>query len=148
MNNETRILLQYWDFHGQNVNEAWCLLEWIAWDSFEFEKASCISGYLFHVPCAFYAKSYCAPLWCDMCNSSAHNVSSCPYYAYCTHFDLSLPLTQCMRLEVGERFGLGASFDMSNALCGLETPFEEVHNLVFTPLEGCHDMFMHEDLLA
>ena len=26
---------------------------------------------------------------------------------------------------------------------GLETSFEEVHNLVYTPLEGCCDMFVH-----
>ena len=30
VNNETQILLQYWDFHGQNVDEPWSLLEWIA----------------------------------------------------------------------------------------------------------------------
>ena len=71
MNNKTLILLQYLDFHGKNVDEAWSLLEWIAWDSFEFDKASRICGYSCHDPCAFYAKSYYAPLWCDMCNSSA-----------------------------------------------------------------------------
>ena len=60
VNNETRILLQYWDFHGQNVNEAWSFLEWIAWDSFEFEKASRLYGYSFHNPCAIYARSYYA----------------------------------------------------------------------------------------
>ena len=49
VNSKTRILLQYSDFHGQNVNEAWSLLEWVAWDSFEFEKASCVSGYSFPV---------------------------------------------------------------------------------------------------
>ena len=68
-------------------------------DSFEFEKASCLSGYSFHDPCAF--RSYYAPLWCDLCNSSTHNVSSCPYYACFAYFDSYLPLTQCMRLELG-----------------------------------------------
>ena len=53
MNNETRILLQYWNFHGQNVDEAWILLEWIAWDSFEFEKASFVSIHSFPDPYAF-----------------------------------------------------------------------------------------------
>jgi len=67
-----------------------------------------------------HAKLYYAPFWCDMCNFSVHNVNSCPYYAYCAHSDLSLPLTQSTRLEVGETFGLGASFGMNNALCGLE----------------------------
>jgi len=36
------------------------LLKWIAWDSFEFEKASLISEYSFLDPCAFYARSYYA----------------------------------------------------------------------------------------
>ena len=26
MNNETRIVVQFWDFHGKNVDKAWCLL--------------------------------------------------------------------------------------------------------------------------
>ena len=30
VNNETQILLQFWDFHGKSVDEAWCLLEWVA----------------------------------------------------------------------------------------------------------------------
>ena len=30
VNNETRILLQFWNFHSQNIDEAWNLLEWIA----------------------------------------------------------------------------------------------------------------------
>ena len=34
VNNETQILLQFWDFHGRTVDEAWSLLEWVAWDSF------------------------------------------------------------------------------------------------------------------
>ena len=38
---------------------------------------------------------------------------------------------------MGEPFGLGASFDMNNALCGLEGTFDMEHNLVDTPLEGC-----------
>jgi len=49
-----------------------------------------------------------------------------------------------MGLEVGEPFGLVASFGMDNACCWLETSFDEVHNLVDIPLEGCHDMFVHE----
>ena len=40
----------------------------------------------------FYARSYYAPLWCDLCNTSAHNVSSCLFYACYAHLDLSLPL--------------------------------------------------------
>ena len=53
VNHETRILLQYLDFHGKNIDEAWSLLEWVAWDSFEFDKASHICGYSFPNPCVF-----------------------------------------------------------------------------------------------
>ena len=70
VNNETQILLRYRDFHRKNVDEAWNLLDWVAWDSFEFEKASCVCGCYFPDPCAFYARSYYAPLWCDICNST------------------------------------------------------------------------------
>ena len=35
---------------------------------------------------------------------------------------------------------------MTNALCGLGDIVEEVHNLVYTPLEGCRDLFVHEGL--
>ena len=77
VNNKTRILLQYWTFHIRNVDEAWSLLDWNAWDLFEFERACHIYGYSFHNPCAFYARSYYAPLWCDTCNSSDRNITSC-----------------------------------------------------------------------
>ena len=81
VNSETRILLQYWDFQCKCVDVAWCLLGWIAWESFEFEKASRVFGYSFPDPCAFYVRSYYVRLRCDMCNSSNHNANSCPYYA-------------------------------------------------------------------
>jgi len=45
---------------------------------------------------------------------------------------------------VGESFGLGASFGMTDALCGLGDTVEELHNLVYTPLEGSRDLFLHE----
>jgi len=45
VNNETRTLLGYWDFYSKNVDDAWYLLKWIAWDSFEFGKASVVSRY-------------------------------------------------------------------------------------------------------
>jgi len=94
------------------------LLVWAAWDSFEFDKACHVYRYSFLDPCVFYARSYYAPLWCDLCNTSSHNVSSCPYYACYAHFDSSLPLTQCTGLEVP--FRLDASFGMNNDLCGFE----------------------------
>jgi len=91
VNSKTRILLQYWDFHCKCVDKAWCLLEWIAWDSFEFEKANCVFGYSFPDPCAFYARPYYASLWCDICNSSYHNAKSCPYYACYVQPDFASP---------------------------------------------------------
>ena len=59
-------------------------------------------------------------LFGDMCNSSDHNISSYPYYACYAHPNSSLPLAQCMGLEVGEPFGLVARFVMNNTCCGLE----------------------------
>ena len=47
-----------------------------------------------------------------------------------------------MGLEVDEPLGLVARIGMNNACCELETSFEDVHNLVYTPLEGCRDMFV------
>ena len=99
VNTETRILLQFWDFHGLTVDDVWNLLLWVAWDSFEFEKACSVYSYSFPDPCAFYARSYYAPLWCDMCSTSSHNVSSCPYYLFYAHSDWPLPLAQCTGLE-------------------------------------------------
>jgi len=123
------------------------LLEWLGWDSFEFEKASCLFGYFFPDLCAFYARSYYAPFWCDVCNSSNHNINSCPYYAYYAHPESSLPLVQCTGLEVGECFTLVARFGMNNACCGLEDTFNMEQNLVDTPLEECRDAFVHEESL-
>jgi len=161
VNNKTRILLQYWDFHYKNIGEAWSLLEWIAWDSFEFENASRIYGYSFHDPCVFYARSYYAPLWCVMCSSSDHNITSCPYYAcfYQPDFaspkdntdvvltlpDSSLPLAQCTGFEGGEPFGYATRFSGISAYLESEETFDVVHNLVDTPLEGHRDVFMHEE---
>jgi len=36
--NEIQILSKYWSFHGNSVDEACCLLEWIAWNSFEVQQ--------------------------------------------------------------------------------------------------------------
>jgi len=57
---ETHILLEYKGFHGKSVDEASYLLEWIVWDSFEFEKTSLISRYSSSDPGAFYRRSYYA----------------------------------------------------------------------------------------
>jgi len=68
-------------FSWENVDDACYSLEWIAWDSFEFEKASRISRYSCFDPCAFYSRSYYASFWPDLCKSSDHHINSCPYYA-------------------------------------------------------------------
>jgi len=43
----------------------------------------------------------------------------------------------------GESFGYAANLGMDNALCGLGETLEREHNLVYTPLEGCQDLFVH-----
>jgi len=91
VSSETHILLEYWSFFAKSVDEAWCLLEWIAWDSFEFEKASRVFIYSFSDPCAFYSRPYCAPFWCELCNSSDHDTSSYPYYACYPEPDFASP---------------------------------------------------------
>jgi len=83
VNTETRILLQFWDFHGLTVDDAWNLLLWVAWDSFEFEKACSVYSYSFPDPCAFHARSYYAPLWCDVCSTSSHNVNMSLLFILC-----------------------------------------------------------------
>jgi len=91
VNGKTRTLLEYWDFYGKNVDDACYLLEWVAWDSFECEKASHVFGYSFPDPCAFYSRFYYAPFWCDLCNFSDHSTNSCPYYACYAQPDFALP---------------------------------------------------------
>jgi len=82
MNGETRALLKYWGFLTKSVDEAWYLLKWIGWDSFEFEKASHVSRYLCFDPYEFYARSYYAGFWCNLCNSSDHDINSCLLIMY------------------------------------------------------------------
>jgi len=79
VNSKTHTLLGYWDFYGKNVDDAWYLLKWIAWDSFEFEKASCV------------CKSYYAPFWCDLCNSSDRATNLSFYYACYDQSDFVSP---------------------------------------------------------
>jgi len=45
VNSEFHALSKYWCFHVKSLDEAWYLFEWIAWDSFEFEKGSSVFGY-------------------------------------------------------------------------------------------------------
>ena len=79
-----------------------------------------------------------------MCNTSSHNVSTCPYYVFYAYSDLPLPLAQCTGLEAGESFGYGASFGMTDTFYELEETLVREHDLVNTPLEGCHDSYAHE----
>jgi len=96
------------------------LLKWIAWNSFEFEKAGRVSGYSCFDPCAFSTKSYYNPFWCQLYSSSDHAIDSCRYYACYAQLDfvslvdntdivLTLPnssfaLAQCLGLKAGEPF--------------------------------------------
>ena len=137
------------------------MLEWVAWDSFECEKASHVFGYSFPDPCAFYSRSYYASFWCDLCNSSNYDIDSCPYYTFyaqpdfvspwdntevvLTLHDSSFPLAQCTGLEVGEPFGFGARFDIFDVVFKSEDTLHELHNLDKTPLEGSYDVFMHKE---
>ena len=100
------------------------MLEWIAWDSFEFGKVSRLSRYVFPDPYAFHARSYYPLLRCDLCSSSDHNANSCPYYAcyaqpdlvsprdstvvILTLLDSSLPFAQCTGFNGGEPFRCAA----------------------------------------
>jgi len=53
-----------------------------------------------------------------------------------------------MGLERGEPFGFAASFNVAYSCCELEDAFDVVHNLVKTPLEGCCDVYGHEESLS
>ena len=120
VNGKTWIPLEYKDFCGQSADEARCLFQWIGWDSFEFEKASNVSRYSFsdvclfyhlsvwsHLrgvwdPCLFYARSYYAPFFCDLCNSFGYKISSCLFYTCYAQPGSSLPLIQCAGFEARE----------------------------------------------
>ena len=91
VNSKTRSLLEYWGFLANSIDEAWYLLELIAWDSFEFKKASRISRYLFSDPCAFYTRSYYVPFWFGLCNSSDYEINLCPYHACYVQPDFASP---------------------------------------------------------
>ena len=67
------------------------MVEWIAWGSFKFGKASRVSRYSFSDPCAFYARSNNVPFLCTMCNSFDHAINLCPYYACYAQLDFTSP---------------------------------------------------------
>jgi len=74
VNYETRTLFEYWDFYAKNVNEAGDFLDWLAWDTYEFET-SCFESHI-PSPCI----SNLAPSLCATCYCSDHNSTSCSYY--------------------------------------------------------------------
>ena len=45
---------------------------------------------------------------------------------------------------MGERFGFVARFSIVDACFELEDALNELHDLVETPLDGSHDVFVHE----
>jgi len=162
VNSKIRILLEHWDFHDRNVDDTWYLLEWIAWDLYEFPKATIISKYLISDPCTFYTRSYYAPFWCGLCNSFGYDINSCPYYAcyaqpdfvsswdnadvVLTLLDSTFPLAQCTGLDVGDSFVVDARFSVLNACCESENILDEMHDLNKTPLDESRDVLVHEEV--
>jgi len=96
-----------------------------------------------------------------LCNSSDHATNLCPYYAcyaqpdfvspwdntdvVLTLQDSSFPLAQCTGLGEGDPFRFDARFDFVDAYFESEDIFDKVHDLVETPLEESHDVFMREE---
>ena len=74
LNYETRALLEQWDFCSKSVDEACDFLDWLAWDTYEFET-SCSNFYI-PPPCI----PTHAPTLCEICHCSDHDNTSCPYY--------------------------------------------------------------------
>jgi len=74
VNYATRTLLEQCDFCAKIVDEACDFLDWLAWDTYEFET-SCFDSYI-PSPCI----PTCAPILCDICHCSDHDNTSCPYY--------------------------------------------------------------------
>ena len=96
-----------------------------------------------------------------MCNSSDHNIISCPYYACYTQpdfapprdsthvvlilHDSSLALAQCTGFERGEPFGYAMRLSGVSACLESKDTFDMVRNLVDTPLERSRDAFVHKE---
>jgi len=67
VNRDTHALLEYWDFCAKNVDEACDFLDWLSWDTYEFESShydSCIPP-----PCIL---TY-GPHVCKICHCSDHD---------------------------------------------------------------------------
>jgi len=74
VNCETRALLEQWDFYAKNIDEACDFLDWLGWDTYEFET-SCFDSY---IPPP-YIPNYAPPM-CGTCCGSNHDSNSCRYY--------------------------------------------------------------------
>ena len=74
VNYETRTLLEQWDFCAKTIDEACDFLDWLAWDTYEFET-SCSDFYI-PLPCI---PAYVPPV-CEICHCSDH-YSRCSYYS-------------------------------------------------------------------
>jgi len=99
--------------------------------------------------------------WYDLCNSSNHTTSSCPYYACYAQPDFvspwdntdvilclpdsSFPLALCMGLEPCDPFGFDSRIDFADTCFESEDIFDKVHDLLETPLEWSRDVIMHEE---
>jgi len=73
VNYETRALLKQWDFCAKSADEACVFLEWLAWDTHEFETSR--SDFYIPPPCIPTS----IPPMCDICNCSDHESICCPY---------------------------------------------------------------------
>ena len=71
---ETRALLEHWNFCAKNIEEAWDLLNCLAWDTYEFE-ASGSNSYILP-PCIH---NYAPPV-CEIHHYFGHDNNFCPYY--------------------------------------------------------------------
>jgi len=76
MNYETCTLLEYWDFCAKRVEETWYFLDWLAYDTYEYE-ISCTNSYI--LPSCI--PDYAHPM-CEICHCSDHGSNSCPYYIF------------------------------------------------------------------
>jgi len=74
VNRETCALLEQWNVCGKSVDEACAFLDWLGWDTYEFET-SCSDSYI-PSPCI---PTYAPPM-CEICHCSDHDSTFRPYY--------------------------------------------------------------------
>ena len=58
VNGEIRTLSQYFVFLFKTMDKTVDSFEWVAMDTYEFEKVTCASGISFFDSCAFHARSF------------------------------------------------------------------------------------------